>query len=119
MASVDWRLYLPLIFILWLLAMLYVGPSYFRRLRQFIDRLKSHHESVFEQLGRPSLALLKMSMGSSLSTVWYVARKDYRHLSDDELIRLGDSVWIRLVLWVAGFVYMAIAFPIMATYQPY
>lgn len=115
----DWRLYIAPIFILWLLAMLYVGPSYFRRLGLFTDRLESHHKSVFERLGHPTLSLLKMNLGSSVSTVWFVVRKEYRQLPDDELLRLGDSVWVRLMLWVAGFVYIIIAFPIAATYQPY
>lgn len=115
----DWRLYIAPLFILWLLAMLYVGPSYFRRLGQFIDRLESHHEELFERLGRPSLALSAIAIGNSFSTAWFVARKQYRQLDDDEIKRLGDAVWTRLMFSVAGLVFTVVAFPITATYQPY
>ena len=114
----DWRLYIAPMFILWLLAMLYVGPSYFRRLGQLIARLESHHAAVFDRLGRPSLSMLKMTIGSSASTVWFVLQRDYRRLEDDEAIRLGDSVWRRLICQLAGFIFIVIAFPIAATYQP-
>ena len=115
----DWRLYIPIVFILWLIAMLYVGPSYFTRLRQFINRLESHHEAVFDRLGRPGLSLTALRTRNSWSTVWFVARKEYRRLDDDEIVRIGDAVWLRLMLWVGGFAYIVIALPIMATYQPY
>ncbi len=115
----DWRLYIAPIFVLWLLAMLYVGPSYFRRLGQFISRLESHHEGVFEELGRPSLSLTAIRVGNSWSTVWFVARKAYRQLGDDEIDRLGDSVWIRLMFCNAGAVFTLIAFPLAAPYRPY
>ena len=115
----DWQLFIAPIFILWLLAMLYVGPSYFRRLGQFISRLESDHEEVFERLGRPGLSLTKLKMGNSWSTVWFVARKEYRSLDDDEIVRIGDSVRVRLMVWVAGFAYIIAAMPVLATYQPY
>ena len=114
----DWRLLLPGPFLLWLLAMLYVGPSYFRRLRLFLDRLEGHHQPVFESIGRPGLSLLLRNPGSDMSAIIYISRRKYRDLPDEEVVRLGDSVRIRLILWVAGMTYFLVAMPIMATYRP-
>lgn len=101
--------------ILWLLAMLYVGPSYFRRLEQLIDRLESHHDSEFERLGRPSLKMLKMTMGSAMAVVWFVLRRDYLRLSDAETTRLGHSTRSRLLFSMAGPLIMFVMLPITAS----
>ncbi len=113
----DWRQFLPLPFVLWLLAMLSVGPPYFRRLRLFFDRLESHHQSEFTRLGRPSLSLLRKNIGSDISALRFISRKMYADLPDEDLVRLGESVRIRLFLWAAGIVYFLVAMPIMATYR--
>lgn len=115
----DWRLFIAPIFILWLVAMLYVGPSYFRRLGQFIARLESHHERVYDRLGQPSLSLADIRISSTLPTVWFVARKKYGELADEKIVQLGDAVRIRLLISMAGIVYLVVAIPIAATYQPF
>ena len=88
--------------VLWLLAMLYVGPSYFRCLRLLIAQLESHHRSEFERLGRPSLSISSMAVGSTTALVWFVLRKDYLRLSDPETTRLGNSTRNRLLFSLAG-----------------
>ena len=98
----DMAMLLAPLLILWLLAMLYVGPSYFRRLGQLIDRLEKHHNSEFERLGRPSLKMLRMTMGSTLAVVWFVLRKDYLQLPDDETTQLGNATRSRLMFSLAG-----------------
>ena len=57
------------LFILWLLAMLYIAPTYVRRPGQLIDRLHSHHNDEFERLRRPSLKTLRMTMRSAMAVV--------------------------------------------------
>ncbi len=103
------------LFLLWLLAMLYVGPSYFRRLGQFIDRLESHHNPEFERLGRPSLKMLKMTMGSAMAVVWFVLRKGYLQLSDAEITRLGNSTRSRLLFSMAGLLIPFVMLPLSAS----
>ena len=102
------------LFLLWLIAMLYVGPTYFRRLGQLIDRLKSHHSDEFERLGRPSLKMLEMTIGSGVAIVLFVVRKNYLALSDDELTDLGDSARSRLIFSMIGPLIVTIMLPISA-----
>jgi hypothetical protein len=91
-----------LLLVFWLVAMLYVGPTYFRCLGQLMERLKSHHYSKFELLGEPSMSILEMKMSSTAAVVWFVLRKDYRELADPEIVRLGDATRIRLLFSLAG-----------------
>ena len=95
--------YVTVLFLLgWLLAMLYIGPSYFRRLRELIDLLSKHHPSTFGRLGQPSLDLLKMQIGSSASLVSFVLRKAYLDLDDPEATRIGNAARWRLLFSFSG-----------------
>ena len=49
----------------WLVAMLCVGPGYFRRLHELIARLAEHDPEACEGLGRPSLDILTTQIGSA------------------------------------------------------
>ena len=95
--------------------MLYVGPSYFRRLGQLIDRLKSHHASEFERLGRPSLSLMTATIGSALAVLWFVIREDYLQLADAETTKLGNAVRNRLLFGLLGPVVVTLAMPIASS----
>jgi hypothetical protein len=91
-----------LAFVGWLLAMLYVLPTYFRRLRELVDLLSNRHPDTFERLGRPSLDLLKTQIGSTANLVFFVLRKDYLELDDPDVARSGHAARWRLLLSLAG-----------------
>ena len=78
--------------VVWLIAMMYVGPSYFRRLKELIERLIEHHPAEYERLGRPSIEMQPTRMASTDSIEHYVLKKFYTDLEDPELNRLGDAM---------------------------
>ena len=91
-----------LLLVFWLLAMLYVGPTYFRRLGALIERLENQHATEYERLGRPSLNPLQMNIGSTYALVRFVLSKDYQQLSDSEVTRLGNAARSRLLFSLSG-----------------
>jgi len=91
--------------------LLYVGPTYFRRLRLFIARLQSDHRSTFEALHRPSLSIRKIKVESAYAVTAYVLRRRYLRLQDETLAELGDAVRWRLVAYIAIVVGIAVLGP--------
>ena len=93
---------LSTLFVLWLLVMLYVGPTYYRRLGALVNRLERDHCFEYQQLGRPSQKSSKMMEGSEWEVALFVLRKDYLQLSDAEATRLGNAVRTRLIFIFSG-----------------
>ena len=92
-----------------LLAMLYVGPSYFRRLGQLIEILRTDSPEIYEQLGRPSISFLDINIRSSMAMVSYVLRRKYSSLACERTRHLAESIRNRLFAWVIPFLLFAIA----------
>jgi hypothetical protein len=91
--------------VVWLLAMMYVGPSYFRRLRDLIERLAEQHAAEYERLGRPSIEIQPTRMASTASIERYVLEKRYTELEDAELTRLGNALRWRLQFMASGILF--------------
>lgn len=83
--------------LLYLISLLYVLPSYYRRLDKIFERLREHHAAAFSNLGEPSLSILDMNIRSTMEAVMFVVRKRYRALDDPELTGLGDAARWRLL----------------------
>ena len=78
-----------MLFILDLLALLFVGPMYFRALSKLLDYLKSEKTEIWDELGRPSL-ITNNSISSTISTIKYIVNKSYISSHDKNLINLAD-----------------------------
>jgi hypothetical protein len=93
--------------------LLYIGPSYFRWLRKFIERLESKHQSVFEKLHRPNLSIGKITMESGFATTRYIVGRGYRRLHDASLTEIGEAARWRLLLHLAVVISIGIVGPIL------
>ena len=81
----------------YLISLLYVLPSYFRRLGSLIERLKNYHSDIYSELGEPSLSVLDIRMRSAWALVMFVLRKRYLVVNDDNVIDLGNAARWRLI----------------------
>jgi hypothetical protein len=100
-------------FFVWLVSMLYVGPSYFRRLRKLIDALATEESELYETLGRPTLSFLDSRIRSTVALLDYVLRGKYSTLKSQAIRSLAASVRLRLLFWVAPFVLLTVSFPMI------
>lgn len=78
-----------ILFIFDLLALLFVGPMYFRALGKLLDYIKTEKIEIWDELGRPSL-VTNNSISSSISTIKYLVKKSYMSSHDTNLINLAD-----------------------------
>jgi len=101
MATVQSFLTFWLLF--FLISMLYIGPTYYRRLGSLIDVLKTRHPEVFEELHRPSLVFMDITVRNSMSMIGFVLNQQYRKLDDEEAIQYGDEARWRLIYHIIGF----------------
>ena len=86
----------------WLLSMLYVGPTYLRRLGSLMEHIKSQHQDLYQQLNRPSLSIRDSTIGGQISIVKFVLLKHYESLEDDTGQRLAKEARWRLLYSIAG-----------------
>jgi len=77
------------LFILDLLALLFVGPMYFRALGKLLAYLKSEKTEIWDELGRPSL-VNNNSISNSISTIKYLVKQSYNSSHDIKLINLAS-----------------------------
>ena len=91
--------------ILYLVSLLYVGPTYFRILDRLISHLKADHPDMFSQMGGPSLSLLDSNIRSTSRLVAFVLRKGYKSLNDRAAEELGEAARWRLIYCLAGMLF--------------
>ena len=87
----------------WLVSMLYVGPTYFRRLGSLIEHVKEKHEDVYEILGRPSFSMMDTTTRGQIGILKFILRKEYLSLEDQVATELAEEVRWRLAFCVIGF----------------
>ena len=85
---------------LYLVSLLYVLPSYFRRLDELVSHLESNLPDVYLDLGKPSLSLLDSSIRSTSSLVMFVLRKQYLTLNDSVTSKLGNAARWRIIYFM-------------------
>ena len=106
------QIFFALIFIFAFGFLLYAGPSYFRRLRVFIDLLERGHRSTFEMLHEPDLAFANVTIRSAFAVATYVIRRGYVVLQDEALTDLGDAVRWRLIASLVTVLSITIVVPL-------
>lgn len=76
-------------FIFDLLALLLIGPMYFRALGKLLDYIKSEQPEIWDELGRPSL-VTNNSIHNSISTIRYLIKRSYKDNRDINLVNLAN-----------------------------
>ena len=88
--------------LVYLISLLYVMPTYFRRLAKLITHLQTNHPGVYSQLGNPSLSMLDSNIRSTTRLVMFVLRKDYCHLGDGTATDLANAARWRMLYSMLG-----------------
>ncbi len=91
------KIFVAYALMLYLISLLYVLPTYFRRLDQLIGHLRSNHEGIYSELGAPSLSFLDSTIRGTYSIAMFVVRKDYLALDDKRITELGNAARWRLL----------------------
>ena len=85
---------------------------YFRNLRYFITLLESEENELWSQLGKPSLALLNITVRNSFAVVAYLLRREYQVLSNLELVAHASRARKYLIWFIISFLLIFVWVPV-------
>jgi len=75
----------------------------------FLSRLRTRHAQTWEALGRPTL-FLNNSISNSLAVLRFIWRRDYRNMTDKQLIRFATFLRGYLIAYIVLFALVVTVF---------
>ena len=72
---------------------------------QFLRTLKRRHVTVWHDLGEPAL-LANNTPQTNLAIFYYLKRRAYQQLGDQELWKLGDRLRIFITIYIIAFLFV-------------
>jgi hypothetical protein len=76
--------------------------------------LETRHPEKYNAMGRPSL-IMNNSLSNNISFMKFLFKQEYRELNDHSIQKLGQVMRAFSLVYMSGFLFLVIAFLLLAT----